>query len=373
MPEEKVEQLTEAQKFSVIKRLSEKLDKDHKTTNSLVRLGSKTLTPIPSIPTGLPTFDFEALQFGGIPRGRIVEIFGAESAGKTTTTLHIIAEEQKAGGLVAFVDAEHALDPIYAEKLGVDVGKLILNQPMSGEQGLQVVDELVDSGVVSLIVVDSAAALVPEAELAGEIGDAHVGLQARMMSQAMRILTGKCSRTKTTIIFINQIREKIGVMYGNPETTPGGRALKFFSSLRIKVRRGESIWEGTKENIVGHKLIMRIEKNKGGIPFRTAELDLIYPGEGRQAGFDKVSDTIAYAAKHGLFETRGSWFWMDLGRLDDKKKPIGVERIANGLDNLKLELKGNKEVLTSIDKKIAAYVKTLAEDQVSATTAATLV
>lgn len=345
---EETKELTEKEKFAVLDRLSAKLDKDHDTTNSLIRLGSKKLTPIPCIPLGCPTFDLDMLQFGGIPRGRIIEIFGPESAGKTTTTLQIIAAEQAAGGIAALVDAEHALDPIYAQNLGVDVAKLLINQPMSGEQGLQTVDALVESEVVNLVVVDSAAALVPEAELAGDIGDAHVGLQARMMSQAMRILTGKCSRTKTTVIFINQIREKIGVMYGNPETTPGGRALKFYSSLRIKVRRGEAIKEGA--DIVGHKLVLKAEKNKGGIPHRTTELDLLYPGGGRTPGFDKVGDTIAYAAKAGLFETKGSWFY------------INGERIANGLQNLKEILSADPSTMKNLNVKIKEHVKALAEE-----------
>jgi RecA/RadA recombinase len=679
------EELTEKQKMASVKALSEKLDKEHKTENSLVFLNSKKLMLIPCIPTGLPSFDYEALQFGGIPRGRIVELFGGESAGKTTTALHIVAEEQRLGGLAAYVDAEHALDPNYAKALGVNLDRLVFTQPMSGEQALQAVDGLVETGAVSLIVVDSVAALVPEAELAGDIGDSvvyetpvyirrkgstavnivqigdlfhkgnatgwytktsmlevlshkgwvpllgvqkkknvknkpivytrtstgyigttkdhslfingkevspaelsvfdrldiqtpptsgtcsvvnediawllgmyvaegstprtsgcnrfsvcgtdkyrmekcktlvlnnfsikgtvrmvnkakgnrkalyamdcptdtslgflmqsciselslkkcvplfilngtetvkksfltgfwegdgnhssdgprkyfntswpaiagiqylnsslgiqtnvvvtkerewqltlseapkrlqnhpaeirafyevkgpeylydistkagtfvcalgnivchnsHMGLQARMMAQAMRILVGKCSKNMVSLVFLNQVREKIGVMYGNPETTTGGRALKFAASSRIKVRRGEAIWEGTKENIVGHKLIMRIEKNKGGIPFRTAELDLLYPGAGRQPGFDKVADTIAYAAKHGLFESKGSWYWMD------------GERIANGLDNLKETLRNSPEVITKLQKKIKEYVKTLAEEPVGSTPA----
>lgn len=348
MAESKAE-LTEKEKFAVLDRLSAKLDREHDTTNSLIRMGSKKLTPVPCIPLGCPTFDHEMLQFGGIPRGRIIEIFGPESAGKTTLTLQIIAAAQALGGIAAFVDAEHALDPIYAQNLGVDVSKLLINQPNSGEQGLQTVDQLVESGVVNLVVVDSAAALVPEAELAGEIGDAHVGLQARMLSQAMRILTGKCSRTKTTIIFINQIREKIGVMWGNPETTSGGRALKFFSSLRIKVRRGEAIKQGS-DNIIGHKLIMKAEKNKGGIPHRTTELDLLYPGDGRQAGFDKVADTITYAARAGLFESKGSWFYLN------------GERIANGLENLKLTLSQDEKTLKLLNQKINEHVESLAKE-----------
>lgn len=370
MTEEK--ELTDKEKAAIIQRLSDKFDKEHKTTNSIIFLNSKKVVPVPCIPTGLPSFDHEAVQFGGIPRGRIVEIFGPESSGKTTSTLEVIAEAQKADLLCAFIDAEHALDPIYAEKLGVDLGKLIFTQPNSGEQALQIVRDLVNTGIVDVIVVDSVAGLVPEAELAGDIGDAHVGLQARLMSQALRILTGEVSRTKTALIFINQIREKIGVMYGNPETTSGGRALKFYASLRIKVRRGEAITEGGKDNIVGHKIIMRVEKNKGGIPFRTAELDLMYPGEGRDAGFDRINDIITYSAKHGLFETRGSWFWLDLGRVDDKKKPIGPERIANGLEALKAELRGNKVVISALEKKITAYVKALAEVPVADLNAATV-
>lgn len=359
---EEQKELTEKEKFAIIQRLSDKLDKDNDTTNSLVFLGGKgkKVKPVPCIPMGLPSFDHEALQFGGVPRGRIIEIFGPESSGKTTTTLELIAAAQAQGVLCAFVDAEHALDPLYAEKLGVNLEKLIFTQPNSGEQAMKIVDELVETNIVGLIVVDSVAALVPEAELAGEIGDAHVGLQARLLSQSCRILTGKSSKSLTTLVFINQIREKIGVMYGNPETTPGGRALKFYSSLRIKVRRGDAIWEGSKDNIVGHKLIMRIEKNKGGIPFRTAELDLMYPGEGRQAGFDKINDIIAYAAKHGLFETKGSWFWLN------------GERIANGLDNLKAELRGNKAVITALEKKIAEYVKALGEESVANIAAASV-
>jgi recombination protein RecA len=279
-------------------------------------------------------------------------MFGAESSGKSTTALHIVAEEQKLGGLAAYVDAEHALDPNYAKALGVNLDKLVFTQPMSGEQALQAVDGLVETGVITLIIVDSVAALVPEAELAGDIGDAHMGLQARMMAQAMRILVGKCSKNNVSIIFTNQLREKIGQLYGNPETTTGGRALKFAASVRIKVRRGEAIWVGSKENIIGHKLIMRIEKNKGGIPFRTAELDLYYPGEGRAPGFDKIGDTIAYAANNNVFEQKGSWYWLD------------GERIANGLDNLKETLRNDDKVLKILQKRIEEHVKALADTPV---------
>lgn len=365
--------MTIKQKLALIDKLSEKLDKERKTTNSLVCLDKKTIVPVPAIPTGCPTFDYDLAQFGGIPRGRVVEIFGPESAGKTTTTLQIIAAAQRAGGLALFVDAEHALDPVYAQDLGVDMSRLVINQPDSGEQALQVVREVAElNGAVDLIVVDSAAALVPEAELAGEIGDAHVGLQARLMSQSLRILTPLLANTGTTLIFINQIREKIGVMYGNPETTPTGRALKFYSSLRLKVRRGKAITptgkaDGAKaEKIIGHELIIKAEKNKGGIPFRETTLDLIYPGEGREAGFDKFADTVTYATQHGLFEMKGSWYWMDLGNLDEKKKPIGPERLANGLDNLITYLRTEPKTMALVNKKIAEHVKSLVEGKTDA-------
>jgi recombination protein RecA len=336
---------SKAEKFKVLAALSRALDKKHEATNTLVRLGSKNIVSIPSIPTQLPTLDFDTLQFGGIPRGRIIELFGAESAGKTTTVLHIIAEEQKLGGIAVFVDAEHALSPEYAEDLGVNIDDLVMNQPSSGEEALHNVDELVASGAVSLIVVDSAAALVPEAELAGDIGDAHIGLQARLLSQAMRVLTGKCSRTKTTLIFTNQIREKIGILYGNPEVTCGGRALKFYSSLRLQVSRKESITEGNKDNIVGHKIDIRAVKNRGGVPFRRTQIDLIYPGSGRTAGFDKVSDMITYASNHGLFEMNGSWYSID-----------GV-KVANGLPNLKTYLRGEPKAIEALQKKVEEFVK----------------
>jgi len=355
------EKLSVKEKLALIEKLSDRLNKEYKSTNTLVQLNKETVVPVASIPLGLPTFDYDVAQFGGIPKGRIVEMFGAESAGKTTTALHIAAAAQRANGVVLFVDAEHALDPIYAEKLGVDLGRLIINQPDSGEQALKTVDAAVESKAFDVIIVDSAAALVPEAELAGEIGDAHVGLQARMMSQAMRILTGKVSSSETILLFLNQVREKIGVMYGNPETTPTGRALKFYSSLRLKVRRGAAISEGTKENIIGHELVIKAEKNKGGIPFRETTLRLIYPGAGREAGFDKFSDVVTFAAKHNMFEMRGSWYWMDLGNVDEKKKPIGPERLANGLDNLITYLKDEPKIMTLINKRINEYAKALSE------------
>lgn len=345
---------TLAEKFKQLATLSKQLDKSHTiekdgriVTNSLVRLGERKILRVPCISTGLPTLDYEVLQYGGIPRGRIIEIFGPESAGKTTLSLHITAQEQKQKGLVAFIDAEHKLEPTWAKKLGVNIDDLIFNQPNSGEEALDTADNLVMSGAVSLIIVDSAASLVPEAELAGEIGDAHVGLQARMMSQAMRILTGKCSRSQTTIVFLNQIREKIGVMYGNPETTPCGRALKFFSSVRLSVTRpqNEAIWEGTKENIVGHAIDIRCVKNGGGIPFRRTQIDLIYPGDARQTGFDRVSDLITFADERGMFEKSGSWYY------------VKKEKVANGLDALKRYLKNNEEAYTIVRDAVDLLVK----------------
>lgn len=339
-------------KFKQLALLSKQLDKAHTIekvgrviTNSLVRLGDRPVLRVPCIDTGLPTLNYDVLQYGGIPRGRIIEMFGAESAGKTTIALHIAAQEQTQNGVVAYIDAEHKLEPTYAQALGVNIDDLLFNQPSSGEEALDSVDKLVESGCVSLIIIDSAAALVPEAELAGDIGDQHMGLQSRMFSQALRIITGKAARSKTTLVFINQIREKIGQMFGNPETTPGGRALKFYSSVRLSVSRKEPIWEGTKENIVGHVISLRCQKNGGGIPFRHTEVNLIYPGKGRSSGLDTTSDTITFAAGRGLLETTGSWYY------------IKKERVANGLDNLKKYLMSNEAALKVVQEMAASLVK----------------
>lgn len=353
-------------KFKQISVLSAALDKAHTNaaqgrvvTNSIVRLGEKKILRVPCISMGLPTVDYDVFQYGGIPRGRIIEIFGPESAGKTTTALHIIACEQALGGICHYEDAEHKLEPTWAESLGVNLDDLLFNQPNSGEEALDSIDKLVESQCVSLIVVDSAAALVSEAELAGDIGDAHVGIQARMLSQALRILTGKCARNNVTIIFINQIREKIGVMFGNPETTPGGRALKFYSSLRLNITRpqNKAIWQGTKENIIGHTIDIRCVKNGGGIPFRRTEVDLIYPGNGRQVGFDRVNNMVDYANNHNLFETRGTWYWMDLGNVDEKKKPLGPERVANGIEKVKEFLRDTPKAMDIMRKRVEAFIK----------------
>lgn len=342
---------TETEKFKILFSLSKELDTKHETTNSLMRLGAKNIVRVPSIPTNLPTLDNDVIGCGGIPRGRVIEVFGPESSGKTTFSLHVIAEAQKLGDIAAFVDAEHALDPGYARKLGVNIDKLIMNQPDSGEKALQVVEAMVKSRCVGLIVVDSVAALVPEAELAGDIGDVHVGLQARLMSQAMRKLTAECSVNKVTVIFINQIREKIGTMYGNPETTTGGRALKFYSSVRFDIRRREEIKQGT--TLIGHQLRLKAVKNKVGTPLRETTINLYYPDTNYPCGLDTVGDLITYASNIGLFEMSGSWYNMDLGRLGEDKKPLGVERLANGLANLKELLRNDSKALEIIRKKVA--------------------
>ncbi len=336
---------TDVEKFKALFALSKALDKKHETTNSLLRLGSKNVVPIPVIPTGLPSFDFGALECGGIPRGRIVEIFGPASAGKSSFSLHIAAQEQKLGGIVAYVDVEHALDPEYAQALGVSIDDLIINQASSGEEALQVVEELVDSKCISLIIVDSVAALVPEAELAGEMTDQSVGLQARLMSRACRKLTAKCAANMVTIVFINQIRMSIGVMYGNPEVVTGGKALGFYASVRIDVRRKEPIILGNKENIIGHEVRLKCQKNKCGRPFREATVELIYPGTERQAGFDRVGSLIEYASRRGLFDMSGSWY------------SFNGEKLANGLANLKETLRDRDEIVTALRSKITTLEK----------------
>ncbi len=331
---------TDVEKFKRLFAVGAALDKKHNTTNSLIRLGSKNIVRVPSISTKMPTFDLDVIQTGGVPRGRVIEIFGPESAGKTTWTLWVTAQAQQQGDISAFVDAEHALDLGYARNLGVNVDDLLFSQPSSGEQALQIVDALVKSQCVGLIVVDSVAALVPEAELEGDMGDNHVGLQARMMSQAMRKLTAECHLNNVTVIFINQIREKIGVMYGNPEITTGGRALKFYSSIRVDVRRQEPIKVG--DRLVGHTLRLKAVKNKVGTPLRETLVDLYYPGTEFECGFDYIGDMITYASKRGLFEMSGSWYSLD------------GERLANGLANLKVALKDNPKQLEVIRKKVEA-------------------
>jgi recombination protein RecA len=299
---------------------------------SIMRLGAKEFTPIAAISTGSIGVD-AALGVGGVPRGRVIEIFGPESSGKTTLSLHIIAEAQKAGGLAAFIDAEHALDAEYAKKLGVDIDNLLVSQPDSGEQALEIAEVLVRSGAIDVVVIDSVAALVPRAELEGEMGDVQMGLQARLMSQALRKLTAVISKSKTCMIFINQIREKIGVMFGNPETTTGGRALKFYSSVRLDIRRTNQIKEG--EEVVGSRVKVKVVKNKVAAPFRHAEFDVGY-GE----GISKTGELIDIGLEHKIIEKSGSWF------------SYGDMRLGQGRENAKQFIRENVELFAEIEGKV---------------------
>jgi recombination protein RecA len=300
---------------------------------SIMRLGSKeAIVPISVISTGAISFD-AALGVGGVPRGRVIEIFGPESSGKTTIALQVIAEAQKSGGMAAFVDAEHALDPGYAKKLGVDVDNLLVSQPDYGEQALEITEALVRSNAIDVLVVDSVAALVPKAELDGEMGDSHMGLQARLMSQALRKLTGTVAKSRTSLIFINQIREKIGVMFGNPETTTGGRALKFYSSVRIDIRRIAAIKEG--DVVTGSRTRVKVVKNKVAAPFREAEFDILY-GE----GISREGDLLDIAVAQNILEKSGSWF------------SYKGERIGQGRENARTFLKENKDTMAKLDTEV---------------------
>lgn len=300
---------------------------------SIMRLGdANTLTGIRAIPTGSLALDL-ALGVGGLPSGRIVEIFGPESSGKTTVALHVIAEAQSRGGIAAFIDAEHALDPNYARRLGVDVDNLLVSQPDTGEQALEIAEALVRSGAVDVIVVDSVAALVPRAEIEGEMGDAHVGLQARLMSQALRKLTGVVSKSQTIMIFINQLREKVGIMFGSPEVTPGGRALKFYSSIRIDVRRIESLKQG--QDVVGMRVRAKVVKNKVAPPFRQAEFDLMYG-----TGISREGDLLDLGTEFNIIQKTGAWY------------SYGDERLGQGRENAKTFLKENPDLANEIERKI---------------------
>jgi recombination protein RecA len=300
---------------------------------SIMRLGNKeAIVPISVISTGSISFD-AALGVGGVPRGRVVEIFGPESSGKTTVALQVIAEAQKAGGMAAFVDAEHALDPAYAKKLGVDVDNLLVAQPDYGEQALEIAEALVRSGAIDVLVVDSVAALVPKAELDGEMGDSHMGLQARLMSQALRKLTGIVSKSRTCLVFINQIREKIGVMFGNPETTTGGRALKFYSSVRIDIRRIAAIKEG--DLVVGSRTKIKVVKNKTAAPFREAEFDIMY-GE----GISREGDLLDLGVDKNIVEKSGAWY------------SYKGERIGQGRENARQFLKENKDTTARLEAEL---------------------
>ena len=301
---------------------------------SVMRLGSDERAPVEVIPTGSIALDV-ALGVGGLPRGRIIEIYGPESSGKTTLTLHAIANVQRAGGIAAFIDAEHALDPEYAQKLGVDIDSLLVSQPDTGEQALEIADMLVRSGAIDLVVIDSVAALVPKAEIEGEMGDSHVGLQARLMSQALRKLTGGLNQTNTTMIFINQLREKIGVFFGSPETTAGGKALKFYASVRLDIRRIETLKDGT--DAVGNRTRVKVVKNKMAPPFKQAEFDILYG-----TGISREGSLIDFGVDHGIVKKSGSWYTYD------------GEQLGQGKENARAFLLKNEDVATDIESKIKA-------------------
>src|SRR5689334_1077246 len=299
---------------------------------SVMRLGSDERAPVEVVPTGSIALDV-ALGIGGLPRGRIVEIYGPESSGKTTLTLHAIANAQRAGGIAAFIDAEHALDPEYAKKLGVDIDALLVSQPDTGEQALEIADMLIRSGAIDLIVIDSVAALVPRAEIEGEMGDSHVGLQARLMSQALRKIAGALSNTNTTMIFINQLREKIGVMFGSPETTTGGKALKFYASVRLDIRRIEALKDGT--DVVGNRTRVKVVKNKMAPPFKQAEFDIIY-GQ----GISREGSLIDVGVEQGLIRKAGAWYTYD------------GEQLGQGKENVRTFLRENPDIANEVEKRI---------------------
>jgi len=301
---------------------------------SIIRMGERPVQDIQVIPTGCLDLDM-ALGVGGMPRGRVIEIYGPESSGKTTVALHVVAEAQKAGGVAAFIDAEHALDPIYAKKLGVDIDQLYVSQPDTGEQALEICEALVRSGAIDIVVIDSVAALTPKAEIDGEMGDSFVGLQARLMSQALRKLTGIVNKTNCVCIFINQLREKVGVMYGNPETTPGGRALKFYASVRVDIRRGEQLKDGS--TVVGNRTKAKIVKNKVAPPFRVAEFDILY-GE----GISKEGSLLDNAVALDIIHKSGAWF------------SYGDQRIGQGRENTRKYLKENPEFAREVDALVRA-------------------
>ncbi|MBZ5644825.1 MAG: recombinase RecA [Acidobacteriia bacterium] len=320
------------EKAKMLEAAIAQIEKQH-GKGAIMRLGNRdVLVPVSVIPTGALSID-AALGVGGVPRGRVIEIYGPESGGKTTLTLHIIAEAQKMGGQAAFIDAEHALDPIYARKLGVDVDNLLVSQPDNGEQALEIAEALIRSNGVDIIVVDSVAALVPRAELEGDMGDPQMGLQARLMSQALRKLTAIVSKSRTCLIFINQIREKIGVMFGNPETTTGGRALKFYSSIRLDIRRIQSIKEG--DRVIGSRTRAKVVKNKVAAPFREAEFDILY-GE----GVSREGDLIDLGVEHAILEKSGTWI------------SFGTERLGQGRENARVFLKEHTDIRNKLENML---------------------
>ena len=304
---------------------------------SIMKLGESNTMEVESTSSGSLALDL-ALGVNGFPKGRIIEIFGPESSGKTTVALHAIAEVQKTGGRAAFIDAEHALDPVYAKRLGVNIDELLISQPDTGEQALEICEALVRSEAVDIVVIDSVAALVPKAEIEGEMGDSHVGLQARLMSQALRKLSGTVKKTKTTCIFINQLREKVGIIFGNPETTPGGRALKFYSSIRLDVRRGEQIKNS--DSAIGNKTVIKVVKNKVAPPFKTAVVEIMYG-----LGISKESEIIDLAAEAGILDKSGAWY------------AYNGEKIGQGKENVKALLRENKKLCDELEQKVRDYYK----------------
>ena len=334
MATEKVQ--VNADKLKVLSAVMDKIEKDF-GKGSIMRMSSEAVTDVPVIPTGSVTLDI-ALGVGGYPKGRIIEIYGPESSGKTTLAIHAIAEAQKAGGIAAFIDAEHAFDSFYAQKLGVDVDNLLISQPDNGEQALEIADSLIRSSAIDIIVIDSVAALTPKAEIEGEMGDSKMGLQARLMSQALRKLTASISKTKTVCIFINQLRDKIGVVYGNPETTTGGNALKFDSSVRIDIRRASVIKDG--EEQLGTRTKVKVVKNKVAPPFKRAEFDIMF-GE----GISKIGEIVDLGVDYGIIRKAGSWF------------SYGEQKIGQGRDSVKELLKQNDELRNEIEEKLREAMK----------------
>ena len=340
---EKVKEKMSTEKESKLKALQLTLDKLDKTygKGTVMKMGDKAIEEVETISSGSLGIDL-ALGVGGYPRGRIIEIYGQESSGKTTLTLHAIAEAQKAGGIAAFIDAEHAFDRNYAEKLGVDIENLIISQPDNGEQALEIAENLIRSGAIDIVVIDSVAALTPKSEIEGEMGDSKMGLHARLMSQALRKLTGTISKTNCTVFFINQLREKIGVMFGNPETTTGGNALKFYASVRLDIRRSTQIKDG--DNVLGNRTKVKVVKNKVAPPFKIAEFDIMY-GE----GISKTGEILDLAVEFEIIKKAGSWF------------SYGETKLGQGRDAVKSLIKDNPELADELEEKIKARIKELAE------------
>jgi recombination protein RecA len=341
---EKVKEKMSSEKEAKLKALQLTLDKLDKTygKGTVMKMGDKAIEEVETISSGSLGIDL-ALGVGGYPRGRIIEIYGPESSGKTTLTLHAIAEAQKAGGIAAFIDAEHAFDRNYAEKLGVDIENLIISQPDNGEQALEIAENLIRSGAIDIVVIDSVAALTPKSEIEGEMGDSKMGLHARLMSQALRKLTGTISKTNCTVFFINQLREKIGVMFGNPETTTGGNALKFYASVRLDIRRSTQIKDG--DNVLGNRTKVKVVKNKVAPPFKVAEFDIMY-GE----GISKTGEILDLAVEFEIIKKAGSWF------------SYGETKLGQGRDAVKSLIKDNPELADELEVKIKAYIKELANN-----------